>query len=560
MTSDRIRCTVSVHPDYSEYLPVWQKIDDCLDGSSAIKKKSVAYLPKTEGMHADAVMGDVIYKRYLHNAVFPEYASDYYTASTGLLKQSEPVLKFPKIMEQEFVPSPSYIANKSFYDVYSEVQDGVMRYNRCGVLIDPPNDSEKHLHTFPVLLTYDTYSIVNWGYRAYKGRQVLAWVLLNESYYETSGESFSRQIKVKYRFLGLKTHENGIPLDKPLYYTYEGFEDIRGIFEPPTPDGVGLAFVDGIRITYPNINGVYLDHIPFYCFTGTQMSLTPQRPICQSLCEACISIYGLYADYREYLYKQGFGILFGRGFESNENIYTGVNKAMIVSAESADLKMVESSGNGLAEYRLALDSAMLYAKSLGLAILKGNGDETGVSVAKRQGFKTASLKSIARTVSEGFIQIAKTAASWAGLSEEQISTINITPNIDFSCSTETSDLSVFQNLANSNCVIMSEYDTYLNMKAMGKTSYSTFQEYKEAVSETRKERDQYILDKKVHEQQVMNQLSLKQQEATAEMNAKLAKQNPQQQAGKKPFGNSQGSSSQKKDSKTEPNKGKEKGK
>ena len=521
MSNDRISSTITTHPDYNEYIGVWEMIDDCLQGSRSIKAKSERYLPKTEGMAADSLMGDVIYKRYLHNAVFPEYASDYFTASTGLLKQSEPVLKFPEIMESDFTPSPSYIANKSLYDVYSEVQDGVMKYNRCGVLIDPPNDTEKSLHKFPVLLTYDTYSIINWGYREYKGRKVVAWVLLNESYYDTDGQHFSREQKLKYRFLGLKTHENGIPVDKPMYYTYEGDESIVGIFEPPNPDSTGKAYVEGCLITYPSINGVYLEHIPFYCFTGTEMSLTPQRPICQSLCEACISIYGIYADYREYLYKQGFGILFGKGFETNDNIYTGVNKAVIVTADSADMKMVESSGNGLAEYRLALSEAMLYAKSLGLAILKGNGDETGVSVAKRQGFKTASLKSIARTVADGFIQIAKTAAYWAGLSKEEIDGINIVPNIDFSCSTETSDLAVFQNLTNANVNIMSDYDTYLNLKAMGKTSYSTYHEYKTAVEETRKQRDTYLLQKKLHEQRKMNELSLQHQKNSAELQAEL---------------------------------------
>ena len=288
---------------------------------------------------------------------------------------------------------------------------------------------------------------------------------------------------------------------------------MTGIFDPPAPDENASIFeyvVDGYIVTYPNINGKVLEHIPFYCFTGTSISLTPERPICQSLCEACISLYGLYADYREYLYKQGFGILFGRGFETSDNIYTGVNKAVIVQSPDADLKMVESSGNGLAEYRLAINEAMTYAKSLGLAILKGNGDETGVSVAKRQGFKTASLKSISKTVAEGFVQISKTAAEWAGLSRSEIDSINIIPNVDFSATATTADLNVYQAIADANTPVLPTQDVYLNLKNKGMCSFATYDDYWKAVQKTKEERDAYLLQKKITETSELQKLQITQ--------------------------------------------------
>lgn len=510
------------HPKYDEYVGVWEMIDDCLAGSTAVKDRSVTYLPKTEGMASDPVMGDVIYKRYLHGALYPEHAQDFFIASTGLLKQKDPLVNFPDVMHKEFIPAPAYDSDKSFYDVYSEVQDGVMKYSRCGVLLDPPDTYEKKLHKFPLMSIYNTYKIINWGYSQYKGRRVLSWILLDESYYETTGENFSSQLKDKYRFLGLKTKDDaGHDLDSPLYYTYTGETNIRSIFNPPMPnsDGVILDSVSGVVITYPNINGKYLDRIPFFCFTGTRISLEPERPIVQSLCEACIYIYNLSADYKEYLYKQGFGIMFGRGFETDQTIYTGTNKAIIVASPDADLKMVESSGNGLAEYRLAVSNAIDYAKSLGLAILKGNGDETGVSVAKRQGFKTASLKSISKTVGEGFTQIAKTAAEWAGLSEDEISNISISPNTDFSATALSSDITVFQNVLNSDYPIMSDWDIYHNLRNLGKTVYGTFEEYQAEVDATRKARDAYKLQLKIEETEKMNELQLKQQQAMQKLQA-----------------------------------------
>lgn len=510
--SNRLNPSTRCHPTYEEYLPVWDKITDCLLGASAIKSKRELYLPMTEGMKADSVMGEVIYKRYLHNAMFPDYAQDFFIASTGLLKQKDPTVNFPDAMVKEFKNSPSYNINESLDDIYSTVQDEVMKYSRCGVLLDPPDTGYRSNATYPVLLIYNTYRIINWGVTKYHGREIVSWILLNESYFDSSNESFSDKYVESYRFLGLKTTDSdGNDLPVPIYYTYEYGNGIQGVFNPPPPDENGYATVGDVLIRYPHINGKYMDKIPFFCFTGTRMSLAPERPITQSLCEACISLYGLYADYREYLYKQGFGILFGRGFTTDTTIYSGVNKAVTVADKDADLKMVESSGNGLAEYRLAIDNTMNYAKSLGLAILKGNGDETGVSVAKRQGFKTASLKSIAKTLAEGFTLVSKTAAEWAGLSREEIDSITIIPNTDFSSMASINDLTVYQNIQDANDPIMSDYDVYLRLRNNEITSLATYDEWKQERIRSRAERDKYVLDKKMEETRRMNEESLKQE-------------------------------------------------
>lgn len=529
---ERVCSSLPTHPDYIEFYPIWEMVDDCLDGARTIKQRREQYLPKTEGMAADKQLGEVIYRRYLHNAQFPDYAQDYFLASSGLLKQADPVLNFPDDMRDKFVPSPSYVSNKSFYDVYGEVQDGVMKYSRAGVLLDPPNTSEKSLHEYPLLVTYDTYSIINWGTTVYKGRKVTSWVILNESYYETNSVTFGRELKERYRFLGLKTKDDyGNDIDVPMYYTYEGGTGMLGIFNPPAPsDGMSSVFVNEYEVRYPNINGKYLDHIPFYCFTGTKMSLTPERPICQSLCEACINMYGLSADYREYLYKQGFGILFGKGFSTDSQIYAGVNKAFIVETKDADLKMVESSGSGLAEYRLALSEATIYAKSLGLAILKGNGDETGVSVAKRQGFKTASLKSISKTVAEGFTLIAKTAAEWAGLSKEDVDSITIIPNIDFSSSASTTDLTTYQNVTNADTLVISDYDLFLNLKAKGMTAYATYAEYRKETDAFQKERDKYLLEKEIERTKALKELDFEMAQKQKEEEFKLEQKQKEEEA------------------------------
>ena len=99
MADTENRHSISNNSNYDKYLPVWNLVDDCIEGMDTIKLRGTRYLPMTEGMAADKVMGEKIYERYKHNALFPEYTHDFFIASTGLLKQKDPVFNFPDVIK-----------------------------------------------------------------------------------------------------------------------------------------------------------------------------------------------------------------------------------------------------------------------------------------------------------------------------------------------------------------------------------------------------------------------------------------------------------------------------
>ena len=479
------------HPEYINSYPVWETIDDCLLGQDRIKLMGEKYLKKTIGMSADPVYGDAAYFQYKEVATFPEYPLDYLLQLNGLLWQREPQLSLPDEMDSVFIPSPSYDASKSFMDVYHETSDFVLKYARHGILLDPPANS-LGIDTYPRMVQYNAYQIIHWGTDTYKGQQVVKFILLDESSYTYNNRDLSQKPEYKYRFLGLKTRdEQGNELDTPVYYTYVSYGNFDGaIFDPPFDPSKSEIEYMGKIITFPNINGTYMDVIPFFCFGATSMRLSPERPIIYPLCECSLDIYKLSADYRMYLYKQGFAILFGTGFSLDSgDIYVGTQKAVLVENKDAKLSYVSTDGVGLSEYRLALENLHKNAINIGINLFKSSGDETGQSVLRHTTLKTASLKSIATTMAYGFTCICKTAARWRGLPESEIDSIEVIPNLEFSSAGgDTASLMNMYGVYSGSSTVLTPFDMYCWLRKNDLTPYNSFEEWEKAIEDQKKQK------------------------------------------------------------------------
>lgn len=484
-------------PENSEYSFMkrkWDIIDDCLSGEDCIKMKGEAYLPKTMGMATDKQHGEEVYQAYKLRADFYDYPADFFTAIGGLLRQKDPELSFPDEMDKQFVPHPSYVANKTFYDVYSDVIDAVTKYARHGILLDVP-DGKKAVDLYPIIIQYNARQIKHWGTTVYKGQEVTSFIVLDESYFSYDNTNLTQTQNPRYRFLGLKTlDEDGNELETPIYYTYSGETWDFGIFNPPyDPDGVEI---NGKFVVFPSLKGKTLPFIPFWCFGITKIGMEIEKPIIYPLCKAALALYRLSADYKEYLFKQGFALLFGHGFKPDQDIYVGGQKAVIIEDERASLQYVEISGVGLSEYRLAMEAQHQYALQIGINLMKSTGDETGQSVMRRTTLKTASLKTIAKTIAQGMTTIAKAAAYWRGLSRDDVDSILIIPNIDFSGSAN--DTSSFMNIYSiwsSDEKGLSDYSYYAYGKKEGFITEATYDEWLKVIKKERKEKQKYLEDK-----------------------------------------------------------------
>ena len=476
--------SIPQHPCYSTACSIWDSVDDCLAGEDKIKAKGEKYLPKTMGMKLDLKNGSVVYDAYKTRADYYEYPNDFYMAIGGLLRQKDPELNFPDEMDIKFVPSPSYTSNKSFLDVYSDVIDAVTKYARHGILWDIPENKDNAVDLYPIMVQYNARQIKHWGTTVYKGQQVINFVVLDESYESYDNQSLSQVEKCRYRFLGLKTmtDDGQYELDNPVYYTYSGDEWDTAIFNPPFNPNDSVIEYGGHTIIFPSLKGRYMNYIPFWCFGTTRISLDMETPIIYPLCRASLALYRLSADYKEYLFKQGFAILFGHGFKTDNDIYVGGQKAIIVEDEKAQLDYVEISGVGLSEYRLALENQHQYCLQIGINIMKSTGDETGQSVLRRTTLRTASLKTIAKTIAQGMATVAKAAAYWRGLPQSEVDSISIIPNIDFSGSgNDTASLLNVYSIWSSDKQGLTDFSYYAYGKKEGFILENTYEEWLDSV-------------------------------------------------------------------------------
>ena len=472
--SDYFTNSVSIpeRPEYSSKCYVWNKIDDCLNGEDAIKSSGELYLRKTPGMRNDPKFGESMYRDYVDRADWYDLPQQFTLDLFGILWQKDPTINVPEEMELKFIPSPSYSNNKSFIDVYRETSKNIIKYDRHGILLDVPNHRDRVLETYPVMVQFNTRQIKHWGYTEFKGQQVLKYVVLDESTIDYNNETLTAHTCVKYRFLGLKTMDGSVELDEPIYYTYTGTDEFKAILDPPFDSESGIVNFEGFRIIYPNIHGKYANTIPFFCFSSTDMSLEPNTPIIYPLCNASLSLYRSSADINEALYKQAFALLFAKGFDSDSDVYVGTQKMISCASPDSDLKYVEISGTGLSEQRIALENKYNRARDIGLSIL--NSGSTGESVKTSINMKVASLKSISKTLADGFTSICKFAAYWRGLKEEDINSIKILPNMEFTISSNSNNVINGYSLWSSSIKGLTDFDYYTMLRENGRTSYTTF--------------------------------------------------------------------------------------
>lgn len=482
--------SLPIKSTYADFELIWDKIDDCLAGEDVIKMRKEVYLRKTEGMRMDKIRGDIAYEDYLHRATWFDFPIEFYNSLFGILWQKDPIIEVPDDLKMNYLPNPSYLKSKSFLDIYRNTSSYLTKYGRHAILLDPPDTTYNRLDMYPNMIQYDTRQIVNWGYTLFKGKQVLKFVLLDESFVDYENEALSPVTRYRYRFLGLKTHdENGNELPEAYYYSYTGNKQFKAIFDPPFSDS-GIVEYDDFTIIYPRIHNKFKNEIPFYCFNGYELSLEPSKPIIYPLCNASLSLYKASADYEISIHKQSFGVLFGKGLEQTD-LYTGTQKAVIVQNPDADLKWVEIGGSGLSEQRTAVENKIEYARSLGLSLVK-SGDETGESVKNNISLKTASLKSIAKTLADGFTVILKSAADWRGLSEKDVTGIDIIPNLEFSIlKSSTVSMNNF-SIWSSAIKGYTNRDYYNKQRENGDTSYASYEEWEKIMNKEQEERDKIV--------------------------------------------------------------------
>jgi hypothetical protein len=95
------------------------------------------------------------------------------------------------------------------------------------------------------------------------------------------------------------------------------------------------------------------------------------------------------------------------------------------------------------------------------------------------------LKSISKTLATGFIEVCKFAAKWRGLSDKEVNSINILPNMEFTVNADTAkvlnDYTIWKQGG------LTHFDYYCSLRENGMTTYTSYEEWMSDLRKTNKD-------------------------------------------------------------------------
>jgi hypothetical protein len=160
----------------------------------------------------------------------------------------------------------------------------------------------------------------------------------------------------------------------------------------------------------------------------------PCQPPLLGLANLCMAIYRGEADYRQTLFMQGQDTLVRVGAtEEQREMQTGAG-AIIDLPMGGDAKYVGVSSSGLSEQRQALENDKAEADLHAVQALDagdGKQAESGEALRVRVSARTATLASLQLTAAQALKDCLTLAGRWMGLSEAQLESIVVEPNLDF---------------------------------------------------------------------------------------------------------------------------------
>lgn len=390
---------VDQHPEYGANRQRWDKCRDFTSGKDALLRHDIkcqgevlkAYIPKISRSQKDDQ-----YHAYLDRALFYGATGRTLKGLVGLVFAKEPVISLPggaKVIQDD---ADGYGTPLSEFS--EKVVTEVLGVGRCGVLVDRPDagdfptklDEEKAGYR-PAMAIYPAESIINWAAKkSASGVMDLSKVVLAE---------LSEAGKPQYRELLI-----------------EG-----GLYQ------VNIWIMDGDtpkleKTITPTLNGSPLTKLPFYFFGPSSGKWNVEEPPLLDLIEVNRSHYMSSADLEHGRYYCGLPtpVFAGFGYEDDTNtkeIVLGSSEGISGPAD-AKASYLEFTGSGLSTLEKALEQKERMMAMLGSRMLAEDKRqaETAEALRIRASGESATLASIANTVSRLLTQAVKMAADWMNVS------------------------------------------------------------------------------------------------------------------------------------------------
>ena len=194
----------------------------------------------------------------------------------------------------------------------------------------------------------------------------------------------------------------------------------------------GDEFIE-VERTIPLRRGKPLDFVPVVFFGPTDTTPEVDKPPLLDLVDMNFSHYRSSADLEHGRHFVGLPTPWVAGFPRDINLRIGSNIAWVSNDTSAKAGILEFTGQGLGALEKALESKERLMAVLGARLLEEQkrAAEAAATVELRQTGETSTLIRIIQVVEEGFSQILRWVAWWAGLTADPVDpSITVTLNRD----------------------------------------------------------------------------------------------------------------------------------
>jgi hypothetical protein len=371
-------------------------INDCLDGTEAVKAKTVIYLPKPDPTDTTPA-NDARYKDYVLRAAFYNVTQRTALGLQGSVFIRPPEVKAPKSLEPVITDSNG--AGISLEQLARDAEWLVASCGRAGLFIDYPPTKKVATkaqlasgNIRPTMVVYGPKNVINWRTRKIGSKEVLCLVVLVERY-TVEDNGFETKEAIQYRELRLS--------DKGVYSVQ--------LWRAPEPGGSNYTKY-GDEYFPLDGNGKALDAIPFTFIGSKNNEPTIDPAPLYDMASINIAHYRNSADYEEMVYVIGQPTLVLTGL--TEEWYKNVLKGAVrlgsrggiplpVGAEAEILQVEENTAAFEAMQHKERQMVALGAKLVQQSEVQRTAAESGAETASEESIISAIANNVSAAMTWG---------------------------------------------------------------------------------------------------------------------------------------------------------------
>lgn len=427
-------------PDYVrdelvKALPVYELVAACYAGERAVKGRQSytvqgvnnggggsnqialsPYLPNPSPHNEDADVSRRRYDDYITRAVFYNVTKRTIKAMAGAVFSKYPTMT---LNELQVLETDVDGGGQSLTQQAKDALTNCLMQGRGGLLADMPVNTDgvskaamAKMQVRPVIIHYDSASIINWRYRKVGGILKNSLVVLSESYVS---EDDGYEQKMGRQLLVLRLNDANLAESEILRKDDEG--DWRSLGINAITDHSGKQLEDLPFYPYGSVNNdLELDDVPIY-----------------DIAELNVAHLRNSADYEESLFISQPTLVVSGLTEQwvDEVLENGIamgSRSGILLPQGGSAQLLQPSPNDKLEVAMRHKEEMMVSLGAKLIEVGASGNMTATQANNEQAEETSVLSTIAHNISDAYTKALKCCARYMNFKEDDLV---LTLNTDF---------------------------------------------------------------------------------------------------------------------------------